>query len=93
MELNFEELAKKEVERQVKEKINGKLHNMIQKELKSHDFQKTINGLVNYYVKQHLTNENLIEMVDLELVNKQVIDNVSSILVERISTSHDYERY
>lgn len=93
MNIDIEQLAKEEVQRLVKEKINGKLHQQVQKELKNYEYARMIRDYVHLEMKNLLDNINLLDYIDKEKLQKDVTVNISSILVERLTTSHSYEEY
>lgn len=93
MNINLDELAKQEVERLVKEKINGKLHNQIQKELKNHNYTRMISEYVHFEMKKMLDNINLLDYIDKDKLQNDITANISNVLIERLSTSLSYEEY
>lgn len=93
MNIDIEQLAKEEVHRLVKEKINGKLHLQIQKELKEHNYTHMIRNFVHDEMESLLKDIKLLDYIDKDKLQKDVTGNISTILLDRISTSHDHEEY
>ncbi|RKJ50020.1 hypothetical protein D7X33_32735 [Butyricicoccus sp. 1XD8-22] len=93
MNIDLEQLAKEEVQRLVKEKINGKLHQQIQKELKSYEYTRMISDYVRAEMKNLIENIDLLEYIDKEKLQADVTYELSSVLMNRLTTSHSYEEY
>lgn len=93
MNIDIEKLAKEEVQRLVKEKINSKLHQQVQKELNNYEYTRMIRDHVQMEIGDLLKNINLLDYIDKEQLQKDVTDNISTILINRLSTSHSYEEY
>lgn len=90
MELNYEELARAEVARQVKEKINGKLHLVVQKELKNYQYQSMIASHSQRELKGLLASEDILKYIDFEKLHKDIVSNVSEMLLDKLTSDADY---
>lgn len=86
MELNYEELARAEVARQVKDKINNKLHLVVQKELKNYQYQNMIASHSQRELKSLLTGEDILKYIDFEKLHKDIVSNVSEMILDRLSS-------
>lgn len=91
MELNFEELATQEIQRQVKEKLGKKLHLEIQKEMKKWDYQNMMSLYVENGLKVLLNNTNLLELIDRDKLQKDVTNIISKELLKRMTNVHFYD--
>lgn len=93
MELDMQELVLQEVQKQVKDKINGKLHLQVQKELKEYKYVHMISNYVNDGLKQLLNETSLLYLIDREKLQKDVTNIVSRELLNRMTTSFHEEDY
>ena len=90
MNLNFEELAKKEVERQVKDKINNKLHLVVQKELKNYQYQNMISSHCKIELSNLLNDEIILKYIDFEKLHKDIVSNVSEMIYNKLTNDMEY---
>lgn len=93
MNIDIEQLAQEEVQRLVKEKINNKLYLQVQKELKKHEYEHMIRQYVHQEINSLLKSIDPLDYIDKDKLQKDVTSNISSILMDRLSTSHYDEEY
>ncbi len=95
MNIDIEQLAIEEVKRLVKEKINGKLHQIVQKELKNYEYMYLVREHIQAELKALFGSIDLLEYIDKEKLQKDVTDTVTKILIDRMTTRthEDEENY
>lgn len=91
MELNYENLARAEVARQVKEKINSKLHLVVQKELKNYQYQSMIASHSQRELNSLLASEDILKYIDFEQLHKDIVSNVSEMILDKLAYDGEYK--